>query len=666
MSARSREATLPFGEPHPDEADTQPIPLGAALRVRVTPEALLYVALAALALVLRVGALDRAPLDDAQARQALAALREVDGRVPGGVLVADSPLTFALNALTFGVTGGADETLARLPVALAGVLLALAPALWRRYLNPLPALILSLLLTVSPVAVLAARTMSGVTWTMLLALLAPWLGLRFVETGERRWAILATVALAAMVFLAEPAGFLTLLGLAFGLIFAWLTDDDPDSAVAAGLRATVRAWPWAGGALAAALVVVGVATVFYWVPAGLTSVGQVLWAGLRGFAERPAGVATAFPAWVALRYEPGIVVFGLLVLYHAVRQGGFFERTLAGWALAGIVWSVGYSGAGAAHALWITLPLTVLVALRVTDWLTERGGVLWDVPGWGVPLHALVTFGLWLAVGLSAILLGKQLLYDLPREVTDLGALVERLFADIYSRNTNFETQQIASIEVQPGVFAWAYVLGFIQLRLLVTVLVSLLNGVLFFLVGSLWGARAAWRGFALGTLAVLLLIGAGVGGQTALTRMGDPRELWVSDPVTADVYEMRETLREMSLRATGEPRLLTVTAQVPPDGALAWALRDYPNTVFVDGLGAEVTSAAVIAPARDDPSRMGAPYVGKDLIVRQAWDIDTLSWRDAILWFYRGDSAVKPVSGGRLTLWVRNDVYGVERVTEE
>lgn len=666
MSARAREAALPLGEPHADETDTQPIPLGAALRVRVTPEMLLYVALAVLALVLRAGALDRAPLDDAQARQALAALREVDGRVPGGPLVAGSPLTFALNALTFGMSGGANETLARLPVALAGALLALAPALWRRYLNPLPALVLSFLLVISPVAVLAARTMSGVTWTMLLALVVPWLVLRFVETGERRWAILATVALAAMVFLAEPAGFLTLLGLAFGLIFAWLTDDDPDSSAVAGLRRTARAWPWVGGALAAALVVVGVATVFYWVPAGLTSVGQVLWAGVRGFVERPAGVATAFPAWVALRYELGIVAFGLLALYHAVRQGGFFERALAGWALAGIVWSVGYGGAGAGHALWITVPLTVLVALRVTDWLTERGGVLWDVPGWGVPLHALITFGLWLAVGLSVILLGKQLLYDLPREVTDLGALVERLFADIYSRNTNFETQQIASIEVQPGVFAWAYVLGFIQLRLLVTVLVSLLNGVLFFLVGSLWGARAAWRGFALGTLVALLLISAGLGGQAALNRVGDPRELWMSDPVTTDVYELRETLREMSLRATGEPRLLTVTAQVPPDGALAWALRDYPNTVFVDGLGAEVTSAAVIAPARDDPPPMGAPYVGKELIVRQAWDIDTLSWHDAILWFYRGDSAVKPVSGGRLTLWVRNDVYGVERVTEE
>ena len=95
----------------------------------------------------------------------------------------------------------------------------------------------------------------------------------------------------------------------------------------------------------------------------------------------------------------------------------------------------------------------------------------------------------------------------------------------------------------------WAYVLGFIQLRLLVTVLVSLLNGVLFFLVGSLWGARASWRGFALGTLAALLLISAGLGGRAAFNPPGDPRELWLSDPVTADVYELRETLRDEPAR---------------------------------------------------------------------------------------------------------------------
>jgi hypothetical protein len=487
-----------------------------------------------------------------------------------------------------------------------------------------------------------------------------------VETRAERWAILATVCFAAMIFLTEPAGFLTASSLAFGLLFAWLTDEMGDSSLLSTARRLLRAWPWATGTLAAGVAVVAVATVLFWVPSGLTVVGNAIWTGARGFIERSAGTPRAFPLWVALRYEMGIVLFGLLALYHAVREGGFFERALAGWTLAGIVWSVGYAGAGAAHALWITLPLTILVALRITEWLTERPGMLWRVPSWGVPLHALITLGLWLAVGLSVVLLGKRLLFDLPGGVTDLSALVDRLAEGIYSRASDFQYQQIQSVEVQPGVFVYAYVLGFIQLRLLITVLVTLLNGVLYFLVGSLWGARAAWRGLALGTLAALLLFSFGLGGRAAFGPAGDPRRLWVVDPVTDDVFELRDTLRVMSLRATGEPKLLTVTAQVPPDGALAWALRDYPNTVFVDGVGPETTTAAVLMPVRDEQPRMGAPYVGKDLVIRQAWNIDTLSWRDAIIWFYRDETAIKPEDVGQFRLWARNDVYGVEQVTED
>ncbi len=43
-----------------------------------------------------------APLGDAEAQQALAALRTVNDQMPGDALIADSPLTFILNALTFG------------------------------------------------------------------------------------------------------------------------------------------------------------------------------------------------------------------------------------------------------------------------------------------------------------------------------------------------------------------------------------------------------------------------------------------------------------------------------------------------------------------------------------------------------------------------------------
>ena len=634
-----------------------------ALHVRITLEVVLYLVLAVLALVLRLAQLGDAPLNDAEARQALAALQAVRHDVPGAVALADSPLTFALNALSFTFLPASDWS-ARLPLALGGVLLALSPALWRRYLMPLPPLIISLLLTISPVAGLAARTLSPAVWSLLLAVVAPWLVLRFVESRARGWAVGATVAFAALILLAEPAGFLAMLGLAFGFAFAWLTEDDPESNVGAGTRDLVRAWPWASGALAAAMVVVVVATLLFWLPVGLTTVGNALYTGLEGFVRRTDGAPVAWPLWVALRYEIGIVLFGVLGCYRAVREGGFFERVLAGWFLAGLVWSLIYSGASAAHALWITLPLTVLVGLMITRWITEPRDDLWPVPAWGVAMHSAITLGLWLAVGLSVVLLGKLLLNDLPPGVDDLGALVDTLTSAVYTRNS----ASVESVPVQ-DVPVYAFVLGHIQLRLLITVLVAMLIGILYFLFGSVWGARTAWRGLALGTLAFLLLTGFGVGWRTALVSWDDPRELWMADPVTDDVHELRATLREMSLRDNGEPNMIALTAQVPQNGALHWALRDFPNTVFVNGVGPEVATAAVILPVGVVDPALGGEYIGKDLIISEGWDLSLLSWRDVVRWYYRGDSQVKPAPDNALMLWVRKDVYGVEQVpaaTEE
>jgi hypothetical protein len=264
-------------------------------------------------------------------------------------------------------------------------------------------------------------------------------------------------------------------------------------------------------------------------------------------------------------------------------------------------------------------------------------------------------------VGLSLVLLGKRILIDLPAGITKLSALLEALVQGFYNRNPN----EPEWITVQ-GVAVLDIVLGNIQLRLLINVLMTMLNGVLFFMIGSLWGSRTAGRGFALGSLACLLLVSLGFGGRAALTAPGNPREYWFRDAVTDDVFELRATLEEMSLRNTGEPRLMPITANVPDDGALAWALRDYPNTVFVDGIGPEVSSAAVIAPAAVAQTPMGADYVGKDLITRQAWDIGTLSWRDWLMWLYRGDTLIKPLPSELIRLWVRKDVYGVDFVTGE
>lgn len=640
--------------------DTPTAPAQAAPVARVTPEALIYLLIALLALGMRVADLGRNPLDDAEARQALAAFRVVSADAPGAALVADSPLTYTFNVISFNLLGR-GALAARLPVALGGVLLVLSPSLWRRYVNPLPPLITSFLLAISPVALLASRTMSPAVWSMLLAVVVPWLVLRFVEMGGPRWAAAATAGAAAMILLAEPAGALALLALGFGVIFAWLTDEDAP-ALAAWLVDVARRWPWAEGLVTAGIAIVIVGTGFYFLPSGLTGIGHALWTGLRGFAERTPGAPVAFPLLVGLRYETGLALFGLLAVYRAVRIGGFFERALAGWFLGGVVWSLGYAGATAGHALWLTVPLAALVGLAITGWLTERADFMWQVPPWSVTLHAVITFALWMAVGMSVILLGKRLLFDVPGGITRLETLVDALTDGIYSRNT----QQPEWIEITDGVGVWGYVLGFIQLRLLLTALITLLIGVLYFLAGSLWGARTAWRGLALGTLAFLLVFSWGLGGRAAFEPPGDPREYWYLDPVTDDVGELRATLREMSLRDTGEPHLIAVTAQVPDDDAVAWALRDFPNLVYVDGVGPEVSTAAVLTPYTVPEPDLGGDYVGKDLVLRRRWDADTLSWKDGIMWFYRGDASFKPGPGETLMLWVRADVYGVEQVTED
>lgn len=626
---------------------------GTGLTVRLTLEAALIVAIAVLAGGLRLAQLGHAPLSDAEAHGALAALHAIQPETPGADGLASSPLTYLLDAISFTVLTPGDFA-ARFPVALGGWLLALVPLLWRRYLGLLPPLIISALLAVSPVALLASRTSSPVIWSALLVLVAPWLALRFYETHRAGWGVASTAAFVALALLAEPAGFLMLFLLAFGVGFAWLSGADPDERPGPALRAVLRDWPWSGGALAAGVMVLVVGTGLMLLPGGLPVIGNGVWAGLRGFVTRPDDALVAFPLWIALRYEPAVVIFGLLACYHVIRNGGFFERTLAGWFVAGLVLSLVYAGGTAAHALWITLPLTILVGLSICRWLTEVSGTIYRVPDWGVALHAVITFGLWAIVVVSVIQLSKQLM-DLPGAITDFGALARQLFNGVYTRDAS--SAEMVTVQ---GAGVYAYTLGLMQLRVLVSILIPLLVGVLFFLVGSVWGARVAWRGTALGTFAFLLIFGLGAGGRAAFLHYDDPRELWYPTPATGDIRELRATLREMSLRTNGTPDLIPITAQAEDDGALAWALRDYPNTTFVNGVGPEVNTAAVITPAENTPADLGAAYVGKDLVLRRAWTVHALSWRDALAWLHRGDTQLQPVPGQTVMLWIRSDVYGI------
>jgi len=656
------------GEDHTARGDRVRLAAEPALRVSITLEVLLYVALAAAALVLHLAQLGAAPLNDGEAAQALAALRLLDSTVPGDPPVAESPLTFALNAISF-TFGGATNTAARLPVALGAVLLVLSPVLWRRYLNPLPPLIISGLLLVSPVVLLAGRTNSPVIWSALRAMVLPWCALRAFEAlaigGQARgWMLAASVCAVAMVLLAEPAGLLRLGGRGFGLVFAWMLNDDPETDLPGGLRRLMAAWPWHEAGIAVALGVAVVGTGFFFLPSGLTAVGEVLWQGLRGFVIRPASHPLAFPLWISLRYEFGLVLFGGIAVFQAVREGSILERALAGWFLAGVLWAMIYAGAEAAHALWLTLPLCALVGLQVTGWIVERTPGYWRAPAWSVAVVAAASAAMWLVLGVSLVLLGKRLLLELPAQAVDLDALIRVMLKGVYDSRTT----STATVELQGG-YVLASTLGAIQFRLIVNLLIVMLLGVMFFLAGSLWGTRVAVRGFALGTLAVLLLTSFGLGGRAALSQYDDPRELWYRRPVTHGVDEIRATLRQFSWRSTGVPHVIDVTAQVPPDGALAWALREFDNARFVSGVGPEGSTRAVIRPWRDPEPVFGADYVGKDVVTRKGWlrtgfnGRPTPIWRYGLMWLYKSDSLDQPAAAETMMVYIRADVYGVKQV---
>ena len=188
---------------------------------------------------------------------------------------------------------------------------------------------------------------------------------------------------------------------------------------------------------------------------------------------------------------------------------------------------------------------------------------------------------------------------------------------------------------------------------------------ILFFLVGSLWGSRAAWRGLGFGLLIYFSLYGIGLGWQASVTFADDPRELWQSRDTSANYDAMVDTLKLMSRQDNGEEYRIDITAQAPDDGALAWALRNFDRTQFVEGVGIEINSAVVIARPTPigQPLDIGADYVGQDVILTRHYELSWLNWVDLLGWLTLRETRYPTVPGEQMMLWVRKDVYGVDEV---
>ncbi len=590
------------------------------VQLTISLEAVLYVALLALAIWVRLAQLDTIPLSNAESREALAAWRFIRPDAPGTAPLAASPLMFAANSLLLTLFGG-SEFVVRFMTVLTGTALVTLPLLWRRELGRVAALSASMMLTFSPVAVIASRTMSPAVWSMLLAVVGLWTTVRFAENRLPGYAMGAAFAGFGVLLLADPAGYvlLAILLIAWGVAVRLSTDDAPEDSRTAVFRAALAEWPRRDSLLAGAAAVFLVSTVFFLYPSGLTQVGQLLETGFSGLINRPAGHPFAFPLLATLFYEPALWFIGVAGVVYALREDDFTGRYLIGWLAGALIASLVYAGAGPDYALWLVVPLAAFAGRAIARLLEPVGNAYWVVPSWAVSV---------LALGILAMLLVSS---------------------------TNFIWVARALLNTSPGITPAVQ-----PLRLVLAGMSLLLMIIVFFLGGSLWGTRAAWSGFALGLLLFLGIYSVGSAWQLAVENIDNPRELWHVQPVNRSLHLLRDTLQEASLRETGGAVNVSVVAQIPDDGAVAWQLRDFTGLEYVSAVDRRESGPVIIAPMSFQPEGLGARYVGQDFALTRSWQLDRLRWADVPAWILFREAASSPHIAERVVVWVRDDVYGL------
>jgi hypothetical protein len=327
----------------------------------ITLERLAYLAIAALALVLRLASLHVAPMAPVEAVQAMAALDLVTER---GALPAagTSPLLLNLHWLIF-LLAQSTETAARMAPALAGTATVLLAYGLRAELGRLGALSAGLLLAVSSTLVFWSRSATGESLALLagMALIVGLAGWR--RTGGRGWMVWLAVALGGLL-LAAPISYSILLAAAPLAVMALLPARDRRHAVA-GIGTA---------GLVFVLVLLLGATGFFFLPGGLAAVAELPAAWLAGFTSSAvaassiamAGTSTVLGLGINLLWlEPLVLMAGLAGLVIGLRRQHWLAQGLGLWLAVALLLLLLRAGRSPADVAVLALPLALLGGLAL-------------------------------------------------------------------------------------------------------------------------------------------------------------------------------------------------------------------------------------------------------------------------------------------------------------
>jgi uncharacterized protein (TIGR03663 family) len=570
----------------------------------LTVEVALYILIGMIAAGLRFYALGAQPLQESEAVQALAAWRFLGfGILDLGFDVSYSPLLFLSNVFGFALLGG-SEAMARLVPALSGTLLAVLPYFLRRHLGRSGALAASIILALSPSTLFFSRHLGGpiVVAACVLAVLVGFFG--YLDSKQPKYAYLTAGALALSLSAAPMVYSFVLI---FGTFLLLLGLVDRLANVDMGWSAVLAAWRTAregkdllkNSALVLAVVLVLVCTAFLLNFAGLPAALDFLPTWLAQLGPQPDAQPWYYYFQLLVLYEPLILVFGLIgLVYHYLRQRDLLTTFLLYWMVAAAVIYTLAGKKAPGNVLLLVLPLALLASLFI--------GRFWD---------QLARAAAWGAEGLFVAL-------SLP---------------------------VVVYFAIQLAGYASRGQTVYLYLALVAFVVLPTLVALCWLWVGQ--GPALRFGGIVLFLVLAMLTVGLSVGLN--YHRAADPREPMVAEATSPGMVDLVTTLEQVSSHQDRDPHTIAVTVEEAIGPVLAWHLREFKNTRFVEQLSPSVEAPVVITPAEEEEPTLGGSYVGQRFALQATWNPQGLTWTERVRWLlYR--EAPTPVKSRGVVLWVK------------
>ena len=144
------------------------------------------------------------------------------------------------------------------------------------------------------------------------------------------------------------------------------------------------------------------------------------------------------------------------------------------------------------------------------------------------------------------------------------------------------------------------------------------------------------------------------------MDRADQPAQIWRDTATRRDTALLRQTMIDLTEREARGFTGLPVSVIADNDGVIAWVLRDFPNTSFINAPSEAAGQAVVLLPANNLEPELGTAYVGQDFAIERRWQPITLMTIDLPGWWSRGLARVPSLADGTddYVLWLRQDIY--------